>query len=77
MGGGCLRLGGGLSLLCGPQEKSPEQRRRLQAMVEGARAERGRRPGSSDRALLTRLLMGKGEAGRAARTQEGTGLASS
>ncbi|XP_045441719.1 vascular endothelial growth factor receptor 3 isoform X2 [Pipistrellus kuhlii] len=55
-------------------EKSPEQRRRFQAMVEGARADRRRRPGSSDRALLTRLLMGKGEAGRAARTQEAEDL---
>ncbi|CAK6445127.1 unnamed protein product [Pipistrellus nathusii] len=55
-------------------EKSPEQRRRFQAMVEGARADRRRRPGSSDRALLTRLLMGKGEAGRATRTQEAEDL---
>ncbi|XP_036170562.1 vascular endothelial growth factor receptor 3 isoform X4 [Myotis myotis] len=55
-------------------EKSPEQRRRFQAMVEGARADRRRRPGSSDRALLTRLLMGKGEAARATRTQEAEDL---
>lgn len=53
-----------------PQEKSPEQRRRFRAMVEGAKADR-RRPGSSDRALFTRLLMGKGGAGRAPPTQEG------
>uniref|UniRef100_A0A8C0WN73 Vascular endothelial growth factor receptor 3 n=1 Tax=Castor canadensis TaxID=51338 RepID=A0A8C0WN73_CASCN len=50
-------------------EKSPEQRRRFHAMVEGAKADR-RRPGSSDRALLTRLLMGKGGAGRAPPVQE-------
>lgn len=77
--GGCLCLGGRGLRTCfvHPQEKSPEQRRRFQAMVEGARADRRRRPGSSDRALLTRLLMGKGEAARATRTQEGTSLASS
>lgn len=56
-----------------PQEKSPEQRRRFHAMVEGAKADR-RRPGSSDRALLTRLLMGKGGAGRAPPVQEGKSL---
>ncbi|KAI6048731.1 vascular endothelial growth factor receptor 3 [Marmota monax] len=50
-------------------EKSPEQRRRFHAMVEGAKADR-RRSGSSDRALLTRLLMGKGGAGRAHPVQE-------
>lgn len=44
-------------------------------MVEGAKADR-RRPGSSDRALFTRLLMGKGGAGRAPRVQEGKSLAS-
>ncbi|XP_032320749.1 vascular endothelial growth factor receptor 3 isoform X1 [Camelus ferus] len=54
-------------------EKSPEQRRRFCAMVEGAMADR-RRPGSSDRALLTRLLMGKGGAGRAPRVQEAEDL---
>lgn len=43
-------------------------------MVEGAKADR-RRPGSSDRALLTRLLMGKGGAGRAPAVQEGKSLA--
>ncbi|KAK2118448.1 hypothetical protein P7K49_005335 [Saguinus oedipus] len=37
-----------------PQEKSPEQRRRFRATVEGARADR-RRPGTSDRALLPRM----------------------
>lgn len=52
------------------QEKSPEQRRRFRAMVEGAKADR-RRPGSSERALLSRLLMGKGGAGRAPPAQEG------
>lgn len=52
------------------QEKSPEQRRRFRAMVEGAKADR-RRPGSSERALLSRLLMGKGGAGRAPPVQEG------
>nr|XP_008540749.1 PREDICTED: vascular endothelial growth factor receptor 3 [Equus przewalskii] len=54
-------------------EKSPEQRRRFQAMVEGARADR-RRPGSSDRALFTRLLMGKGGAGRTPLVQEAEDL---
>ncbi|XP_074169459.1 vascular endothelial growth factor receptor 3 isoform X2 [Rhinolophus sinicus] len=54
-------------------EKSPEQRRRFRAMVEGAKADR-RRPGSSDRALFTRLLMGKGGAGRAPRVQEAEDL---
>ena len=62
-------------LLCASQEKSPEQRRRFCSMVEGAKADR-RRPGSSDRALLTRLLMGKGGAGRAPPVQEGKSLAS-
>lgn len=50
-------------------EKSPEQRRRFRAMVEGAKADR-RRPGSSDRALFTRFLMGKGGARRAPLVQE-------
>lgn len=59
-----------------PQEKSPQQRRRFRAMVEGAKADR-RRPGSSDRALFTRLLMGKGGVGRAPPVQEGKSLASS
>ncbi|OBS82160.1 hypothetical protein A6R68_23848 [Neotoma lepida] len=54
-------------------EKSPEQRRRFRAMVEGAKADR-RRPGSSDRALLTRLLMGKGGARRAPLVQEAEDL---
>nr|XP_055158102.1 vascular endothelial growth factor receptor 3 isoform X1 [Nyctereutes procyonoides] len=45
-------------------EKSPEQRRRVRTLVEGARADR-RRPGGSDGALLSRLLVGKGAAGRA------------
>ncbi|KAM5217470.1 vascular endothelial growth factor receptor 3 isoform 6-T6 [Hipposideros larvatus] len=54
-------------------EKSPEQRRRFRAMVEGAKADR-RRPGSSDRALFTRLLMGKGGAGRAPPVQEAEDL---
>ncbi|XP_078220915.1 vascular endothelial growth factor receptor 3 isoform X3 [Callithrix jacchus] len=45
-------------------EKSPEQRRRFRATVEGARADR-RRPGTSDRALLPRFLTGKGGAGQA------------
>lgn len=58
-----------------PQEKSPQQRRRFRAMVEGAKADR-RRPGSSDRALFTRLLMGKGGAGWAPPVQEGKSLAS-
>ncbi|XP_049634298.1 vascular endothelial growth factor receptor 3 [Suncus etruscus] len=44
-------------------EKSPEQQRRIRTMVEGAKADR-RRPPSSDRALLARLLMGKGGMGR-------------
>lgn len=54
------------------QEKSPEQRRRFRAMVEGAKADR-RRSGSSDRALFTRLL-GKGGARRAPLVQEGKRL---
>lgn len=45
-------------------------------MVEGAKADR-RRPGSSDRALFTRFLMGKGGARRAPLVQEGKSLASS
>lgn len=45
-------------------------------MVEGAKADR-RRPGSSDRALFTRLLMGKGGARRAPLVQEGKNLISS
>ncbi|XP_051023568.1 vascular endothelial growth factor receptor 3 [Acomys russatus] len=53
-------------------EKSPEQRRRFRAMVEGAKADR-RRPGSSDRALFTRLL-GKGGARRAPLVQEAEDL---
>nr|XP_058139198.1 vascular endothelial growth factor receptor 3 isoform X2 [Dasypus novemcinctus] len=51
-------------------EKSPEQRRRVRAMVEGAKADPKSRPGNSDRALLSRLLMGKGGAGRAPAPQE-------
>lgn len=43
-------------------EKSPEQRRRFRAMVEGSRADHRRR-GSGDRALLSRLLMVKGATG--------------
>uniref|UniRef100_A0A452VKD4 Vascular endothelial growth factor receptor 3 n=1 Tax=Ursus maritimus TaxID=29073 RepID=A0A452VKD4_URSMA len=54
-------------------EKSPEQRRRFRAMVEGAIADR-RRPGSSERALLSRLLMGKGGAERAPPAQEAQDL---
>ncbi|NP_032055.1 vascular endothelial growth factor receptor 3 precursor [Mus musculus] len=54
-------------------EKSPEQRRRFRAMVEGAKADR-RRPGSSDRALFTRFLMGKGSARRAPLVQEAEDL---
>ncbi|XP_041520471.1 vascular endothelial growth factor receptor 3 isoform X1 [Microtus oregoni] len=54
-------------------ENSPEQRRRFRAMVEGAKADR-RRPGNSDRALLTRLLMGKGGARRAPLVQEAEDL---
>ncbi|XP_024896538.1 vascular endothelial growth factor receptor 3 [Pteropus alecto] len=54
-------------------EKSPQQRRRFRAMVEGAKADR-RRPGSSDRALFTRLLMGKGGVGRAPPVQEAEDL---
>ncbi|XP_069849955.1 vascular endothelial growth factor receptor 3 isoform X1 [Dipodomys merriami] len=49
-------------------EKSPEQRRRFHAMVEGAKTD-GRRAGS-DRALFARLLMGKGGAGRVPPVQE-------
>ncbi|KFO33406.1 Vascular endothelial growth factor receptor 3, partial [Fukomys damarensis] len=45
-------------------EKSPEQRRRFRAMVEGSEAD-PRRPANNDQALLTRLLMGKGGVGRA------------
>ncbi|XP_036913935.1 vascular endothelial growth factor receptor 3 isoform X2 [Sturnira hondurensis] len=45
-------------------EKSSEQRRRFRAMVAGARAER-RQPSTSERALFTRLLTGKGRAERA------------
>nr|XP_010330147.1 vascular endothelial growth factor receptor 3 isoform X2 [Saimiri boliviensis boliviensis] len=54
-------------------EKSPEQRRRFRAMVEGARADR-RRPGSSDGALLARFLTGKGGAGRASPDREAEDL---
>ncbi|XP_037591145.1 vascular endothelial growth factor receptor 3 isoform X2 [Cebus imitator] len=54
-------------------EKSPEQRRRFRAMVEGARADR-RRPGSSDRALLARFLTGKGGTGRASPDREAQDL---
>lgn len=39
-------------------------------MVEGAKADR-RRPPSTDRALLARLLMGKGGAGRSPSVHEG------
>lgn len=53
-----------------PQEKSPEQQRRICTMVEGAKADR-RRPPSSDRALLARLLMGKGGMGRPPSEHEG------
>ncbi|XP_012886470.1 PREDICTED: vascular endothelial growth factor receptor 3 [Dipodomys ordii] len=49
-------------------EKSPEQRRRFHAMVEGAKID-GRRAGS-DRALFARLLIGKGGAGRVPPVQE-------
>lgn len=59
-----------------PQEKSSEQRRRFRAMVAGARADR-RQPGSSERALFTRLLMGKGRAEQAPPAPEGKSLASS
>lgn len=54
-------------------EKSPEQRRRFRAMVEGAKVDR-RRPGSSERVLLSRLLMGKGGVGRAPPVQEAQDL---
>ncbi|XP_055286716.1 vascular endothelial growth factor receptor 3 isoform X2 [Moschus berezovskii] len=54
-------------------EKSAEQRRRFCSMVESAKADR-RRPGNSDMALLTRLLTGKGGAGRAAPVQEAKDL---
>ncbi|GAB1296003.1 Vascular endothelial growth factor receptor 3 [Apodemus speciosus] len=54
-------------------EKSPEQRRRFRAMVEGAKADR-RRLGSNDRALFTRFLMGKGSARRAPLVQEAEDL---
>lgn len=57
------------------QEKTLEQRRRFCSMVESAKADR-RRPGTSDRALLTKLLTGKGGAGRAPLVQEGKSLAS-
>ncbi|XP_045383542.1 vascular endothelial growth factor receptor 3 isoform X5 [Lemur catta] len=54
-------------------EKSPEQRRRFRAMVEGARADR--RPGGGDRAVLARFrTMGKGVARRAAPTQQAEDL---
>ncbi|XP_037673612.1 vascular endothelial growth factor receptor 3 isoform X2 [Choloepus didactylus] len=45
-------------------EKSPEQRRRWCAMVESAKADQRSRRGNSDRALLSRLRMGKGVVGR-------------
>ncbi|XP_013363267.1 PREDICTED: vascular endothelial growth factor receptor 3 [Chinchilla lanigera] len=54
-------------------EKSPAQRRRLRAMVEGAEADQ-RSPASGDRALLTRFLMGKGGAGRAPPVREAEDL---
>ncbi|KAI4541936.1 hypothetical protein MG293_009078 [Ovis ammon polii] len=50
-------------------EKSAEQQRRFCSMVEGAKADQ-RRPGNCDMALFTRLLTGKGGAGRAAPVQE-------
>ncbi|XP_060053348.1 vascular endothelial growth factor receptor 3 isoform X3 [Erinaceus europaeus] len=53
-------------------EKSPEQRRRFRAMVEGTRADR-RRPGG-DRALLCRLLAGRGGTGRALQGPEAEDL---
>ena len=62
-------------LLCASQEKSAERRRHFCSTVEGAKAEQ-RRPGSGDMTLLTRLLTGKGGAGRAAPVQEGKTLAS-
>uniref|UniRef100_A0A8D2BZ82 Vascular endothelial growth factor receptor 3 n=1 Tax=Sus scrofa TaxID=9823 RepID=A0A8D2BZ82_PIG len=54
-------------------EKTLEQRRRFRSMVESAKADR-RRPGTSDRALLTKLLTGKGGAGRAPLVQEAEDL---
>ncbi|XP_075398869.1 vascular endothelial growth factor receptor 3 [Tenrec ecaudatus] len=55
-------------------EKSPEQRRRFHAMVEGAKADRRNQSGSTDRALLLRLLRGKGVAGRAPSVPEAEDL---
>ncbi|XP_058524851.1 vascular endothelial growth factor receptor 3 isoform X2 [Ochotona princeps] len=54
-------------------EKSPEQRRCFRAMVERAKADR-RGPRNSDRALLSRLLMGKGGTARAPPVQEAEDL---
>ncbi|XP_021098280.1 vascular endothelial growth factor receptor 3 isoform X2 [Heterocephalus glaber] len=56
-----------------PCAKSPAQRRRVRAMVEGPEAD-PRRTASSEQALLTRLLMGKGGAGRAPAVQEAEDL---
>ncbi|KAJ1060754.1 hypothetical protein K5549_019337, partial [Capra hircus] len=53
--------------------KSAEQQRRFCSMVEGAKADQ-RRPGNCDMALFTRLLTGKGGAGRAAPVQEAKDL---
>ncbi|XP_054980520.1 vascular endothelial growth factor receptor 3 [Sorex araneus] len=53
-------------------EKSPEQRRSIRALVESAKADR--RPPGSDRALLARLLAGRGGAGRAPPVHEAQDL---
>lgn len=78
-GGKCLssrwRASSRSDLLCASQGKSAEQQRRFCSMVEGAKADQ-RRPGNCDMALFTRLLTGKGGAGRAAPVQEGKSLAS-
>ncbi|XP_076994302.1 vascular endothelial growth factor receptor 3 isoform X2 [Tamandua tetradactyla] len=55
-------------------EKSPEHRRRIRAMVEGAKADRRMRPGNSDRALFSLLLMGKGGEMQAPPLQEAEDL---
>lgn len=75
MGAGRLCEGGGPAdpFRASLQEKSPAQRRRFRALVEGTETD-GRRPASGDRALLTRLLMGKGGVGRAPPVGEGKSL---
>ncbi|XP_053422953.1 vascular endothelial growth factor receptor 3 isoform X2 [Nycticebus coucang] len=56
-----------------PYANSPERRRRFCAMVEGPKEDQ-RRLESPDRTILSRFLVGKGVAGRAAPNQEAEDL---